>query len=314
MTAALMRGPELQLPWSATEADDARFKRFVRNGLIALCLVAIIVPFMPVKEISREKKEALPPQLAQVIMEKKELPPPPPPPPKPKKPEPKKEQPKTKPKELPKEKPQLKTKVVDEVKKAREQAQVSGLLAFQDDLMDMRDSLDVQNLNNTPVSSGEQSAAKVERSVITGKAAQGSGGIATAKLSRNTGGAALSGRETTKVDNADAVAVSEQAQAGAVQASGRSDESIRRVMDKNKSRIFSIYNRALRSDPSLQGRFVFEMVIAPSGQITAIKLVSSELGDDALNKKILSRLRLINFGAEKVLATTVNYSLDFVPY
>ena len=314
MSAMMMTGPELQLPWSATEADDARFIRFVRNGLIALCIVAVIVPFMPVPEISREKKEALPPQLAQVIMEKKELPPPPPPvvKPKPKKPEPKKEQPK--PKEVAKEKPQLKTKVVDEVKQARDQAQVSGLLAFQDDLMDMRDSLDVQNLNNAPVSSGEQSAAKVERSVITGKAAQGSGGIATAKLSRNTGGAALSGRTTTKVDNADAVAVSEQAKAGAVQASGRSDESIRRVMDKNKSRLFSIYNRALRSDPSLQGRFVFEMVIAPSGQITGLKLVSSELGDDALNKKILSRLRLINFGAEQVSATTVNYSVDFVPY
>lgn len=230
MAAVMMKGPELQLPWSATELDDQRFLRFVRNGLIAFVVLALVVPFIPVKEISREKKEALPPQLAQVIMEKKELPPPvEKPKPKPEKKKPKeKPKDKPKPKEKPKEKPELKTKVADEVKKAREEAQVSGLLAFQDDLMDMRESLDVENLSNAPVSAGDQSAAKVERSVITSKATTGSGGIAVAKLSRNTGGAALSGRETTKVDNADAVAVSKQAKAGAVQASGRSDESIRK--------------------------------------------------------------------------------------
>ncbi len=59
---------------------------------------------------------------------------------------------------------------------------------------------------------------------------------------------------------------------------------------------------------------MFEMLIAPSGAITNIKLISSELGDEALNRKILSRVKLINFGADKVTATTVNYSFDFVPY
>lgn len=316
MAGLIVTAPDLQLPWSATEAEDQSFKRIVSKALVALFVIALIVPFIPVEEISREKKEALPPQLAQVIMEKKELPPPvenPKPKPKPEKKKPK-DKPKPKKKPKPKEKPELKTKIVDKVEKAKEEAMVSGLLAFQDDLMDMRESLDVENLNSAAVSKGDQSAAKVERSVITGKASNGSGGIAVTKLSRNTGGAALSGRQTTKVANADAIAVSKRAKAGAVQASGRSDESIRRVMDKNKSRIFSIYNRALRSDPSLQGRFVFEMVIAPSGRVTSLKLMSSELDNQAINKKILSRIRLINFGAEAVLETKVNYSFDFVPY
>jgi hypothetical protein len=55
------------------------------------------------------------------------------------------------------------------------------------------------------------------------------------------------------------------------------------------------------------------MVIEPSGEVSAVKLVSSELADNDLIAKILARIRLINFGAADVLRTRVNYSLDFLP-
>jgi hypothetical protein len=84
-------------------------------------------------------------------------------------------------------------------------------------------------------------------------------------------------------------------------------------MDQQKGGIFAVYNRALRQDSSLQGKFVFEMVIEPSGEVSEVKLVSSELRDSDLINKILARIHLINFGTANVLRTRVNYSLDFLP-
>jgi hypothetical protein len=84
-------------------------------------------------------------------------------------------------------------------------------------------------------------------------------------------------------------------------------------MDQQKGGIFAVYNRALRQDPTLQGKFVFEMVIEPSGEVSDVKMISSELKDSELVGKILARIRLINFGAASVLRTRVNYSLDFLP-
>ena len=162
--------------------------------------------------------------------------------------------------------------------------------------------------------------------MIAGKATGGSGGINTAALSRDTGGIALSGRETTRIDSPGGGLGGLSAEAGgrgrgegsasgtgtvrvkapakraiwlpaAIVGGGRSDESIRRVMDQQKGGIFAIYNRALRQDPTLQGKFVFEMVIEPSGEVSAVKLISSELSDNDLVAKILARIRLINFGA-----------------
>ncbi len=311
--AVMTMGPELQLPWAVTAGDDGRFRKYLWRGLAVLLVIGIVVPLLPVKEIPREEKEALPPQLARVIMEKKELPKPEPIVPKPVEPKPK---PKPEPvkKEPPKEKP--KPKPVDVVQQAKATAAVSGLLAFQDDLTELRESVDVNQLNKQQLSRGEASAAETKRSIITQKSAQSSGGVQVSAVSEDTGGRALSGRKTTKVGTPDGFADKPQAiaKATAQTISGRSDQDIRRIMDKNKGAIFSIYNRALRKDPALQGRFVFEMVINPAGAVTKVKLISSELADKALAQKILARIQLINFGAANVTDTVVNYSFDFLPY
>lgn len=312
---AIIKGPDLQLPWSSSEQEDSRFRRILRNAMIVFVLAAVVIPFLPVPEISREEKETLPPQLARVILEKQELPKPEPVKPKPKPKEKKKEPPKEKKKEPPKPKPKPKPQPVDLVKQAKEQAAVSGVLAFQDDLADMRDSVDMDSLSKKNLNRGEAEAAKVERNMITSKAKSTSGGISTAALSRDTGGSALSGKETTKVSSSlDQLAKQQGRSTASADAGGRSDESVRRMMDKSKGAIFNIYNRALRKDPSLQGKFVFEMLIEPNGVISEVKLLSSELNDPALERKILSRIKLIRFPAAQVIKTRVNYSFDFLPY
>ncbi|MFA7553049.1 MAG: AgmX/PglI C-terminal domain-containing protein [Spongiibacteraceae bacterium] len=306
------RGSELVLPWSSSAQEDTTFSKILGVLFILFLVLAVIIPLIPVAEITREQKEALPPQLARVILEEKQLP----------KPEPIKPKPVEKKKEVIKEKikePQVKPKPkpqpVDLVRQAKETAAVSGLLAFQDDLADMRDSVDIASLSKNNLSRGEAEAAKVERSIITSKATATSGGIQTAALSRDTGGSALSGKQDTKVSSSlDQQAKKQGVNSESVAAGGRSDESIRRTMDANKGAIFSIYNRALRTDPGLQGKFVFEILIAANGSVIDVKLLSSELNNGELDGKILSRIKLIRFPAQDVINTRVNYQFDFLPY
>jgi len=318
---AMSYGLELQLPWESSAEEDARYRKILRNLLSALVAFSLLMPFLPVEELSREKQEALPPHLARVVLEKQQLPKPVPvpvPPVKevvqePEKPKPE-EKPKAEEKPIEKPKPVVKPKPVDKLAEARKTAEVAGVLAFQDALADMRDSLDVESLNQSGVSRGQADAATVERSVIAGAARKGSGGIQTAALSRDTGGPALSGREATRVESTISANASNYAESESAQYGGRSDESIRRIMDRNKGAIFAVYNRALRKDPTLSGKLVFEMEIEPSGAISLLQLVSSELGDDSLTRKILARIRMIRFDTESVSTTRVNYSFDFLPY
>jgi protein TonB len=307
---AMPMAPELRLPWESTAEDDRRFIKLLRNMLFAFGTLSVVVPLLPVSDLSRENLVEPAPELVQIVLEEKALSEPVKPPPKPieKIPEP------PEPVKSVKEKTRDKPKPVERLEQARKVAAVSGLLAFKDDLSEMRETVDVSTLNQTQMRHGQESAASAERSIITGGIPVDSGGIKTSTLSANTGGPALSGRETTRVQSTIASQVREAGQIQQGKPGGRSDESIRRVMDDNKGAIFAIYNRALRKDPLLHGKLAFEMVIDPAGGVAQLKLVSSELSDPDLTSKILSRIRLINFGAEEVSSTRVNYSLDFLPY
>jgi outer membrane biosynthesis protein TonB len=315
---------ELQLPWESSSLEDKRFQSILRNFLLALLAFSLVMPWVPVPEVERHEQETLPPQLAQIVLEKKELPKPPTPAEKKNEPEKVVEKPKPapvvkvkpepKPKVVPVERPKPEQKKIDQ---ARQKAAVSGLLQFQDDLAQMRDQVDMTTLSSAGLSRGETTSASIDRSVITSRSGKTSGGINAATLSRDTGGAALSGRETTRVSSEMAVATAKAA-SSTRSASGaqamRGDEEIRKIMDRNKGAIFSIYNRALRKDPLLSGKMTVQMVINPSGQIAAVKILDSELGDTSLEQKLLARIRMIVFGAKSVASTTLNYSFDFLPY
>jgi periplasmic protein TonB len=333
----MLPAPELLLPWESTGEEDRRFWAVLRSMLVVFSVFAIVVPLLPVHDVARKTLRDMPPQLAHIIVDKQSLPEPVKPLPRPvtKKPEaPRRvEKQKDVAKPVPKNaeapvpveqaavKPRGTSNQVGQLEQARSVAAASGVLAFQDELSAMRDSVDVATLNHTQMSRGQDSAAATERSVITSGVRASSGGIKTGAISRDTGGDAVSGRETTlssrettRVQSTIAARGRETGQSESVQHGGRSDESIRRIMDGNKGAIFAIYNRALRTDPQLQGKLVFEMVIDPAGSVVQITLVSSELSDAGLTSKILSRIRLINFGAEDVVNTRVNYSFDFLPY
>nr|WP_324259864.1 AgmX/PglI C-terminal domain-containing protein [Cellvibrio fontiphilus] len=322
MTSALLN---TQLPWSASAQDDQRFTKILSASLVALLVLSIGVTLTKVPEISRAEKEKLPPQLARVVLEKKELPPPKPvEPPKveEKKPEPKPEEKKPEPVVKPPE--PVKKPVVapprEKLEKAREQAANAGVMQFKDDLAEMRDMMQTSAVETaaTTVTNSTGDAAQVDRAMITSGAKTASGGINTAALSRDTGGVALSGRETTKVKSGLAEAGNKSTQAAPGNSNGaggaaRSEEEIRKIMEQHKGAIYSIYNRALRQNAALEGKMVVKIVIDPSGKIVEASLVSSELGDSDLEGKILQRIRLISFPASNVARTTINQTFDFLP-
>lgn len=321
--ATLLLAPNLQLPWSSTIEDDRRFWRIVGILLIPFFILSIAIPLINVPVPDREELEELPPQLAKLVLEQQVLPKPTPVPTPVPTPEPKEEE-KPKDEEKPKEKPTPEPEPEPQLKKAPEPAKLveqarakaqAEINQFADALSDMRDSFDLSEVNEELTQSTGK-AAQIDRSVIAGQAKTGSGGIKTSKLSRNTGGVALSGKKTTAVDSKLASATGAGAEAKKQKARGgnRSEEHMRKVMDKNKSAMFSIYNRALRKDPTLEGKVVFDMIIEPNGRISSAKIVSSDLNNPALEAKLLSRIKLINFGAQEVKQTKLIFSFDFLPY
>jgi len=316
-------GPlEGQLPWDSCAEDERRFHRVLSFAVACFVLFSVAVPFMPLQELVREPAAPEEIPLAKIVLEPKKLPDQSKPEPMPVpqiKPEP------VAPEPRPVEREVVKTvapkpKPVDPLKKARDTAAAAGLLAFKDDLQAMRDTVDVNALNQTQTRRGEAQAKSLSRNLVASKKATVSSGITTDNLSTDTGGPALSGRETVAVRSTLAGDPSAGKQtSGSTNSSherlgGRSDDAIRRVMDSNKGAIFAIYNRALRADPLLEGKLVFEMVIEPDGSVSAVERLSSELEDDGLTRKILSRIRLIRFGAAGVQRTRVNYSFDFLPH
>ena len=93
----------------------------------------------------------------------------------------------------------------------------------------------------------------------------------------------------------------------------RSPEEIALVFDRNKGRIYNLYARALRDNAELQGKLVLEFTIAPNGTVTMCRVVSSELKDPELERKIIALVRLFQFQPEDVDAVTATKPIDFFP-
>lgn len=296
-----------ELPWSNTEDVEQRFRKVLRIVLIIFVVLAVLVTLLPVPEQVRVKAPDIPDRVVQLLIEKK-LEPPPPPPPKieEKKPEPKPEPVKVEP---PKPKP---------VEDARAKAQKSGLLKLQDQLADLRDNTVLDKAAMTKNLSGKvNETTSAERSMITSKVGASSGGINTASLSRGYGSGAgsLEGHNTTQVTSSVLSAKGDDGVkrgAGSTKAT-RSEEEIATVFDRNKGAIYSIYTRALRDKPDLKGKLVLELTISPAGDITKCEVVSSELNDPELERKLVARIKLFRFEARDVGTITVTKPIDFFP-
>jgi len=313
-----------ELPWETAREEERRFGVIVRQVVIAVTVLSIIFSFLPLPDIDHDRIEKVPPRFAKLILDKpKPLPPPPvvieqPKPEEPKPEELRPEEPKLVKEQLPESEPVVKDvpKPVDRTEQARKKASVAGLLPFADDLADLRDNQVVARVTSARNLAGAAGAAeRTERSMITSKAGKSSGGINTAAMSRNTGGSGLVGHESTKVSSTVAGLGAGPAvrRPTASDLPSRSREEIEMVFDKNKGAISALYNRALRRDPTLQGKLVLKLTIEPSGAVSFCEIVSSELADDEMLRKLVKRIKLFRFDAKDVATITTTKPIDFFP-
>jgi TonB family protein len=310
------------MPWEFSSEADARFRHILRYNLVVFLILGLLMPWLPLPQPEMDSIEELPPRMAKLLLEAKPVPPP-------QKPEPVvlKPQPQAKPEPPPKPvqqpvpaRQQARVKQPAPVKatvSARQQAEQSGLLALRDTLSELRQNSTASNLRNTRnLSNAGGTARTTERAILTSGTTRGSEGIQTASLSRNAGGTRLATRTTTRVSSpagttAAAAGTSGKDRAG--RSAGRSIEEIQMIFDRNKGAIYSIYNRALRQNPALQGKVVLQLTITPSGKVTRCTVVSSELDDTALGTRIAQRVKLFDFGAQDVNEVTITYPIDFLP-
>jgi periplasmic protein TonB len=289
-----------ELPWSPSEEMERRFRAILRNLVIVFAILAILIPFLPRQE-RVVNTESLPERVVQLVAE----PPPPPPPPPPPKPEPQK----------PLEKAPLAPKPVAPVD-ARVKASKSGLLASVDDLAALRD-IDLDKLaKNQPKTTDPGDVTQVTRSLITSKAGGTSGGISAPSSSGlASGGGSLNGIHTTQVTDPKLASGNGNGttRGGGSGKASRSADEIALVFTRNKGAIDAMYARALRDNPALQGKVVLEITISPAGDITAARVISSDLDDPEFESKLLARVKLFKFDAKDVATLTATKPIDFFP-
>lgn len=61
-------------------------------------------------------------------------------------------------------------------------------------------------------------------------------------------------------------------------------------------------------------KVVVELTIAPSGAVSAVDIVTSELDDKALEGKLALRIKRFKFSQADVAESVVTYPIDLLPY
>ena len=310
MTTLTMAG------FDTPQFEDKRFYRLLWLGFVLWLLFAVLIPALTVPERSRQLQEQLPPQLARVMLEERKAPPPP-------EPEPVPEQvaEPVKPEPVPEPVAATPEQVKPDPQQARQQAEQAGLMAMRDDLAALRQSFQLNNSTPQVKSRGEQQATQVERKLLRNEAAKSfasaeaaavAGDIARSELA-DTGSTRLA---ETELKGLSANAPPQQSRSTADSSGGpqgRSEATIRRVLEANKSSLYTLYSRALRANPLLKGKVVFELVIRPDGSLAEVNIVQSELNDSKLERQLTLRLRSVNFGAEAVALTRSQWTVEFLP-
>jgi protein TonB len=292
-----------ELAWEGDEESQARFRRILRVAIPLLLAFAILIALLPAPR-TPPGAATVPPQLARVMIQEQPKPPPPPP------------KPEVKPVPVVKPTP-TPVPQVDKIAQARRKAEKAGIEQFKDQLADLREKTPIdegQTKNLTGVVGADSHA---ERSLITSKVGAASSGItSTSSRGFGTGAGSLTGHETATVTSAIAHSGLDDRGATRTGSSGkaaRSREEIELVFDRNKGAIYTLYARALREHPELQGKLVLEFTIAPSGEVTMCRVVSSELHNEDLESKIVARVKSFRFEPKDVETITTTKPIDFFP-
>ncbi|MEK9951788.1 MAG: AgmX/PglI C-terminal domain-containing protein, partial [Curvibacter sp.] len=305
----------LVLPWTDDGEDERRFRKILLLILLLTLLLGWGVPLLK-KPVDRSQPVVVPEHIAQLVKKRQEPPPQPE-----KKPEEKKEE-KPKDKDEKKPTPEEKPKPV-ETQQARAVAETKGVLAFKNNFADLMEESSPSKLGAEAriTDSGKIVSGAASRSMILSQAAGGSsGGINASDISRQGagggGGRSItgSGVQFARVESATGTGMAEDRPLSSGPGPSRTDEEIQIVFDRYKAALYRIYNRELRSNPTLRGKMVLRLTIQPDGTVSACEVKSSDLDSAELSRAIVERVLKFNFGAKAgVPAVTILYPIDFLP-
>lgn len=312
----------MQLPWSPQDGERF-FRKILVAFLLVLLVVAVPVSIVNLPELTRADKERLPPQLARVVLEQKEILPPP-----------------------VVEKPKVETQVVDKPKeqavqekakpvlptaeqvtkpkinqvdsaetiRARNVAKQSGLLAVANEMNELTDTRDIDaNIkakvnNKTNTNAAGYDAALIASASPTATATK----VDEKKVIGELNKADLQERSAAAQTTA-ATERFENEKSNNTQGGARTTDDVAFVFNKNKTSLYSLYDRERRKNVGLKGRIVFQLTIAPSGKVTDVKIISSELNNPALETRIISRIKMFIFSPSNGGPITINYPVEFLP-
>ncbi len=94
----------------------------------------------------------------------------------------------------------------------------------------------------------------------------------------------------------------------------RTKQDVTPVLDEHKTRIFSLYNAALREKPELNGKVVYEIEINPDGKVTRVdKRPESSLNASAFEASLVNHIKQIDFCKKGTTSFVVAFPIDFIP-
>jgi len=297
-------------PWTVSYEEDRRFRLILLQVLLVCLLVGVVMPYVRIPQIAFSFEEEAPPRRVRLLSEQPAPEPAPvivpdipdvpvavvPPAP---------------------EKAPVKAPVAPVVT-PRAKAASSGVLAMRDALSELRNAMPRTGTESGRTDRTERVPQRAPQpSVLTADVTRGSKGIEGGVTHQSVLGA--SGLPD-KEDGARGFSSGEVAlpvtgrvaspSPGAV----RSEAEIQEVLDRNKGAMYTLYNRELRRDPSLRGKLVLSITIAPDGKVTRCTIVSSELGSASLEQQLVALVKGIRFGDKPGVATvTTKIPVEFFP-
>lgn len=298
MTAIVANYRIFSLPQAVNGPAERRFRRALITGIGLWLLLVLVVQQVPKPERSKEVEI---PVAVQIKIQET--------PPKPI------EQPK--PEEKPKEEDQPKPEPLKDPEKAKQVAQ-KEIDKIQKQLDALQEILNLaEPMTDVPLDAKVDGPTKADRSLIASNTSGGPSGIGGVNLGTGVtgGGGALAGHTTGKVQGAgvDVAKAPSTERKTASGKAGRSREEIDQYLDKNKSALYTLYNRAVRENPDMQGVVVVKMTITPSGEVSDCRIASSQLNNEDFEKKLCQRIKLFKFESKDVEPLELTKPYSFFP-
>jgi hypothetical protein len=298
---------QANLPWTGSYEEDRRFRLILLQSLLICLAVGIITSYIKIPQPDSGLAEELPPRRVRLLAE-------------PFMPAPRlapvaaasvvtaSVQPQTV-HDLPPVAPAV---------TPRQKAASTGVLAMSDALAELRGTTPktgTASRQDAVVSRGH--AETGQPSILTANVIRGSQGIEGGVAHQSVLGATgLPDREDSRQDSGSSAGKMPAKGRASAPASGmvRSKEEIQEVLDQNKGAMYTLYNRELRNDTSLQGKLLMSVTIAPAGNVTRCVILSSELDAASLEQQLVSLIKRIDFGNKPgVPAVTTKVPIEFFP-